>query len=91
MKATPVVTERKRFRSGFIEIVVWAVPHPVPPCQHRFKYRLAYVIDGCRVLGYDNERGKGDHCHRHGVEHDYCFIDIPTLLADFQRDLENLS
>jgi hypothetical protein len=26
-------------------------------------YRLALVVDGERVIGYDNERGKGDHKH----------------------------
>lgn len=48
-----------------MEMVVWRVPKPVPPCGHCFKYRLVYVVNGTRVIGYDNERGKGDHRRRH--------------------------
>ena len=40
------------------------------------------------VVGYDNERGKGDHRHLRGVESDYNFVDIPTLLRDFWADVE---
>ena len=38
------------------------------PGTHGFEYRLAYVVDGERVVGYDNERGKGDHRHFKGSE-----------------------
>jgi len=41
-----------------------------------------------RVVGYDNERGKGDHRHVGAGEKSYRFIDVPTLLADFMRDVE---
>lgn len=53
---------------GLIQMVIWRVPEPVPPSTHGFKYRLVYVVDGMRVAGFDNERGKGDHCHLDGVE-----------------------
>jgi hypothetical protein len=64
------------------------VPQAVPPSAHRFKYRLVYIIDGARVVGYDNERGKGDHRHIAGTETAYRFIDVPTLWADFWADAE---
>ena len=51
---------------GLIELVVWRVPEPVRPGEHGFKYRAACAIDGVRVVGFDNERGKGDHCHVQG-------------------------
>lgn len=35
------------------------------------------------MVGFDNERGKGDHRHLHGDETAYAFTDIATLLADF--------
>ena len=79
---------RDTYAGGVIEIVVWAVPRPVPPSDHGFKYRLVFVRDGERVVGYDNERGKGDHRHIGAVEHTYRFVDVPTLLADFMRDVE---
>ena len=51
-----------------IEAVVWKVPNPVEPSQHLFKYRLVYIVGGERVVGFDNERGKDDHCHLDGKE-----------------------
>ena len=90
MDATPVLHEKKAYGAGFIEVVVWAVPVPVAPSVHGFKYRLAYVVEGERVVGYDNERGKGDHRHVRGVERRYAFVDVSTLLADFLRDVEEV-
>jgi hypothetical protein len=40
------------------------------------------------VVGYDNERGKGDHKHLRGVEVPYRFVDVQTLVADFMADVE---
>jgi Family of unknown function (DUF6516) len=66
-----------------IEWVVWRVPEPVPPSDHGFKYRAVYAIGGVRVVGFDNERGKGDHCHIDGVERPYKFVSIERLIEDF--------
>lgn len=73
---------------GIVEMVVWRVPEPVPPSEHAFKYRLVFVRTGKRVVGYDNERGKGDHKHLGEREVRYRFVDIETLMADFLRDVE---
>jgi hypothetical protein len=40
------------------------------------------------VVGYDNERGEGDHKHLRGVEVPYRFVDVLTLVADFMADVE---
>jgi len=68
---------------GVIELVVWRVPQPVPPTQHGFKYRAAYALNGVRLVGFDNERSKGDHCHVGGREHDYVFVSVEQLVEDF--------
>ena len=34
----------------FVELVVWQVPQPVRASAHRFKYRLAFVVNGWCVL-----------------------------------------
>jgi hypothetical protein len=70
-------------QGGVIELVVWRVPEPVSPSEHTFKYRAAYAIDGVRVVGFDNERGKGDHCHVQGVERSYTFVSVEQLIEDF--------
>lgn len=88
-EAELVLRSRNSLLGGVVEMVVWKVPLPVPPSGHAFKYRLAFVREGQRVVGYDNERGKGDHKHIDGREFQYRFIDIDTLMRDFLRDVEN--
>ena len=87
-EASLVLRTRDAYAGGFVELVVWAVPKPVPPSDHGFKYRLVFVRDGQRLVGYDNERGKGDHRHLGDLQKPYRFKDVPTLLADFMRDVE---
>ncbi len=88
MKARPILHEKLAFGSGIVEIVLWQLASPLPPAEHEFKYRLVYVVDGLRLVGYDNERGKGDHKHFDGVERAYEFIDAATLLVDFWEDVK---
>ena len=52
----------------FAEVVIWELPRPVAGSRHRFKYRLAFVVDEVCVLRFDNETGKGDHKHVGEVE-----------------------
>ncbi len=73
---------------SFVEMVVWRVPDAMPGSRHRFKYRLAFIVEGVCVLRYDNEAGKGDHRHWKGREAPYNFADLDTLQADFWRDVE---
>jgi hypothetical protein len=84
MKASPLIRRRVVLAAdAFAEIVVWKVHDPVPPASHPFKYRLAYIVGGQCVLRYDNERGKGDHCHLHGRELPYNFTTVDALVEDF--------
>ncbi len=73
---------------SIIEIVVWKVPKPVPGSAHLFKYRLFFGFPGTRVIGYDNERGKGDHRHRGEIEEPYAFVSPEQLFDDFAADIE---
>ncbi len=68
---------------AILELVVWKVPAPVPPTEHGYKYSAVYVVDGVRVVGFDNERGKGDHCHLDGTEMPYTFMGVEQLIEDF--------
>lgn len=83
MSATPIQRLKRVHLGGVVEINIWRVSEPVPPCGHHYKYRLVFVVEGRRLVGFDNERGKGDHRHDRGREHPYRFIDIETLLNDF--------
>ena len=73
---------------GVIELVVWKVPRPVPPTEHGYKYRAVYVVHGERIVGFDNERGKGDHCHLDGLELPYEFCGPEQLVEDFIHAVE---
>jgi hypothetical protein len=68
---------------GIIELVVWRVPQPVPPTTHGYKYRAVYSVTGRRLVGFDNERGKGDHCHLAGRQRPYNFTTVEQLVEDF--------
>lgn len=71
-----------------MEMVVWRLVEPVPPCNHPFKYRLAFVANGERIIGFNNERGKGDHCHVEGKERPYILTDVDRLIEDFIGEVE---
>lgn len=71
-----------------VEMVVWRVPVPVAPATHGYKYRLVYVEAGVRMIGFDNERGKGDHKHVGDAETPYVFIDVDHLIDDFIAEVE---
>jgi Family of unknown function (DUF6516) len=88
MKASLFIRDRRILEDGMIvEVVVWKVPEPVPPTDHGWKYRLFYGRRGERLVGYDNERGKGDHRHIGTDEAPYRFISIARLLDDFESDV----
>ena len=91
MKARLIHRAKTVLNSGLvIEAVIWEVPTPVLPSPHCFKYRLVAIKDGVRVLGYDNERGKGDHRHLGLREMPYVFTTVESLLADFLSDLKGI-
>ncbi len=89
MKAALITRFRNAFADGsLVEAVVWRVPVPVGPSQHAYKYRLSYVVDDQRVVGFDNERGKGDHCHIGSAERPYRFVSVDRLIDDFLLEVE---
>jgi hypothetical protein len=91
MDAQLVIGDKVVFDDGAIqEMVIWRVPSPVPPSSHSFKYRLFYGYAGQRLVGYDNERGKGDHRHVEGREEAYHFCGWEALIDDFLADLGRL-
>ena len=75
---------------GIVEMILWRVPSPVPPTTHGLKYSLFYGRAGVREVGYDNERGKGDHRHFQGVESTYAFSTVEQMVADFWTDVRGL-
>lgn len=90
MKATRAFYDRGEFPDGaIVEMTIWRIPEPVPGCAHAFKYSLFYGFPGRRLVGYDNERGKGDHRHIEGREVRYAFSSVAQLMADFLSDVRH--
>lgn len=91
MKAKLLFHERFSYDDGsFVEMRIWRVPTPVPPTTHGLKYSLFYGRDGRRLLGYDNERGKGDHKHIGELEMPYRFRSVERLVSDFLADTDRV-
>jgi hypothetical protein len=91
MKAELLFHQRIDYADGaIVEMVIWRVPAPVPPSVHGLKYSLFYGCPGVREVGYDNERGKGDHRHFQGDETFYVFNTVEKLMADFWSDVRAL-
>jgi hypothetical protein len=92
MPGSALVFHSKRvFDDGAIaELKIWALPEQVLGSTHRLKYSLYYGLSGRRLVGYDNERGKGDHRHYGDREEAYAFTTVEQLVADFENDVTML-
>lgn len=55
-----------------------------------FKHSLFYGYSGNRIVGYDNERGKGGHRHIDGREEAYSYSSVEALVADFLCDVRRM-
>jgi len=88
MKARLLFEFKQRYDDGaIIEMVLWELPQPVAGSVHRYKYRLFYGSPGRRIVGYDNETGKGDHRHAGASESAYAFVSPEKLIEDFLADV----
>ncbi len=81
--------KKQLYHGGNIEMVIWRLPSADSERSHGLKYRLVYVKDGRRLVGYDNERGKGDHKHIGEKEQEYTFQSVDQLLEDFWNDVKS--
>jgi hypothetical protein len=63
---------------------------PMAGSAHKLEYSLFYDMSGTRLVGYDNERGKGDHRHFEDRQERYVFKTVELLIADFLADVRGL-
>ncbi len=88
MQAELLLRERIELPSdAWVEMVIWRVPEPIKGSSHLYKYRLFYGRDGKRIVGYDNERPKGDHRHIDGREEQVQFDTLDALLEEFLAEV----
>jgi hypothetical protein len=43
MIVTPVLQIKEAHHGGIVEMVIWRLLEPVPPCTHPYKYRMVFV------------------------------------------------
>jgi hypothetical protein len=90
-KAVLAFHDRQVLPDGaIVEMKIWSVPKPVPGSGHHLKYSLFYGYAGQRLVGYDNEGGKGDHRHFKDGESAYGFTTVERLIGDFLADVAEL-
>jgi hypothetical protein len=83
-----IQNRRLQLRDGtIIQIKIWKLPTGTDERPHGLKYSLFYGRPGERIVGYDNERGKGDHRHYRDREERYAFTSMERLIADFWADV----
>jgi len=88
MKAKRAFYDRGEYPDGaIVEMTIWKLSESVPGSAHAFKYSLFYGYPGKHLVGYDNERGKGDHRHIKGREERYVFSSVEKLVSDFLSDV----
>ena len=86
-KAELLIRQRDELPNDIlIEIKIWQLPQSDPERPHGLKYSLYCGQNGKRLVGYDNERGKGDHRHIKTREEAYVFNTLEQLIQDFYSD-----
>ena len=89
MNAIRIFYDKQVLPDGaIVEMIIWQLQKPEAKRVHGLKYRLFYGKDGLRLVGYDNERGKGDHRHYGENEESYEFESVEKLIADFIADVK---
>jgi hypothetical protein len=91
MRARRILYRKRYYDDGTIsELTLWLVPDSVRGSEHLYKYSLFYGSPGRRLVGYDNEPGKGDHRHYEDVEESYRFTTPEQLIRDFLADVRRI-
>ena len=90
MKAKLIYHVKQYYADGSMEeIKIWEVPKSKDK-PHSLKYSFAHIVDGERVVGYDNAEGKGDHRHFEGRQSPYEFRSLEKLWEDFRGDIQRI-
>lgn len=88
-KAASLIRNRKVVLATghIVQIRIWLLPITTAERPHGLKYSLFFGRPGERIIGYDNEAGKGDHRHYREQEKPYVFSTLERMIADFEDDI----
>jgi hypothetical protein len=62
-------------------MTIWEVASPVVGSAPKLKYSLCYGANGKRLVGYDDERSKGDHRHIGDRQERYLFETVEIITS----------
>jgi hypothetical protein len=87
--AADLIVDLKRVLDdgSIVQIRIWRLPGRSAERPHGLKYSLFYGRAGQRIVGYDNEGGKGDHRHYGDRETPYRFVSLEQLIEDCWSDV----
>jgi len=81
--------KHKTIEGDIIEGIIWKVDKN-KDFPSGVKYRLVYIHKEVRILGYDNEKTKGDHKHYFDKQYQYEFASPEKLKEDFLSDIAKI-
>ena len=81
----------KEDNGNITEVKIWQT-RPSADRLHGYKYSLVYIVNGKRVIGYDNSESKGDHSHYGNKEERFDLKGIDKLFEGIKNllTIENL-
>ena len=91
MKAVRIFYGKALLADGaVVEMTIWQLTRKTQERPHGSKYSLFCGYDGQRIVGYDNERDKGDHKHLGSLEFRHKFESVDKMIADFLHDVQRI-
>ena len=91
MKAVKIFYDKAILPDGAtVQMTIWQLPRSTQERPHGLKYSLFYGGQDDRIVGYDNESGKGDHKHIRDVQTRYKFVNVEAMVTDFLADVERI-
>ena len=88
MKAVRIFYDKTVLPDGaIVQMTIWQLPRSTQERPHGLKFSLFYGGPDGRIVGYDNESGKGDHKHIGEQEIACTFTSIDQLVSDFYTDV----
>ena len=72
-----------------IEVKAWRVPKS-KEYPEGINYRMAFIRDGKRILGYDNNTFEGHHKHFFGRKTQITFTSLEQLFSQFMEEVKTI-
>lgn len=72
-----------------IEVKAWKIGKS-KDYPEGINYRMAYIKNGKRVLGYDNNTSEGHHKHHLETKSNIQFVSLESLFSQFMNEIKKI-